>query len=140
MTQDQPFWPFLSLTFFLMIAVSVAAIAGELAGSEWRPTRIGSSNPPSKSKLFVQFKGDGKLTGHGGCNRFFGQYKISGNEITIGPVGATRMACLRPVIDLEMALFTALESAKTYRKDKTNLVLMDATGKEQLRLIQTDRD
>jgi putative lipoprotein len=140
MKRVQPFRPFLPLTIFLVFVVSAAAIAGELAGSEWRPTQLASSAMPSQSKLFVQFKVDGKLTGHGGCNRFFGQYKITANDITIGPVGATRMACPKPVMDMELAFFAALESAKTYRRDKANLVLIDATGKEQLSLIQTDRD
>jgi putative lipoprotein len=140
MKRVQPFWPFLPVTIFLMLAASVSASAEELSGSEWRPTQLAASALPSQSKLFVQFKGDGKLAGHGGCNRFFGQYKISGNEISISPIGSTRMACPEPVLDLEMAFFAALESAKTYRRDKINLVLFDEAGKEQARLIQTDRD
>jgi hypothetical protein len=39
-----------------------------------------------------------------------------------------------------MDFFAALEWAKSFRRDKTNLVLFDATGKQQARLIQTDWD
>ena len=124
----------------MVLGASTFALAAELAGSEWRPTQIGSSAVLEQSKLFVHFKGDGKLAGHGGCNRFFGEYEISGNKIKIGPVGSTRMACPQPVMDLEMAFFTALETAKTFRRDKAGLMLFDAKGKEQVELIQTDWD
>lgn len=126
-------------TFVALTACATATVA-ELAGSEWRPTQIGSTSVSSQSKLFVQFKSDRKLTGYGGCNRFFGQYAISGNEIKIGPVGATRMACPKPVMDLEMALFAVLETAKMFRRNENILVLLDARRKEQARLIQTNGD
>jgi heat shock protein HslJ len=103
-----------------------------------QPDRTSAVSP--EARLFVQFKSAGRLAGHGGCNRFFGQYKISGNEISIGPVGATRMACAEPVIAREMAFFSALERAKSFRRDKTKPVLFDASGKEQASLIQTDWD
>lgn len=124
----------------MMLAASTFAVAAELAGSEWRPTQIGSSAVLEQSKLFVQFKGDGKLAGHGGCNRFFGQYEISGNKIKMGPVGSTRVGCPQPVMDLERAFFAALGTAKTFRRDKAGLMLFDAKGNERVELIQTDWD
>ena len=77
--------------------------------------------------MFVQFKDAGKLAGHSGCNRFFGQYKISGNDINIGPIDSTRMACAESVMALEMAFLSALEGAKSFRRDKAKLMLFDAS-------------
>ena len=128
------------LAALILISPSAPACAVNLAGSEWRPSRIGTSAISPEARLFVQFKSAGQLAGHGGCNRFFGQYKISGNAISIGPVGATRMACAEPLMTLEMAFFSGLEGAKTFRRDKTKLVLFDASGKELASLIQTDWD
>ena len=128
------------LTAFILIIPSALHSSINLAGSEWRPSRIGTSEVSPKAGMFVQFKSAGKLAGHGGCNRFFGQYKISGNEISIGPLGATRMACSEPVMALELAFFSALEGTKSFRRDKTKLVLFNASGTEQTRLIQTDWD
>ena len=128
------------LAALILICPSAPACAVNLAGSEWRPSRIGTSTISPESRLFVQFKSAGQLAGHGGCNRFFGQYKISGNEIRIGPAGATRMACAEPLMTLEMAFFSALEGARSFRRDKTKLVLFDASGKEVASLVQTDWD
>jgi len=128
------------LTSFILTIPSALHSSTNLAGSEWRPSWIGTSEVSLKAGMFVQFKSAGKLAGHGGCNRFFGQYKISGNEIRIGSLGATRMACAEPIMALEMAFFSALEETKSFRRDKTKLVLFNASGAEQTRLIQTDWD
>ncbi len=128
----------LAAVSFLMLAGCTSINSMELVGSEWRPTQIGSSTVSSRSKLLLRFDDGGKLSGYGGCNRFFGQYTISGNKIRIGPVGSTRMACPKPVMDMETALFAALETAKMFLRSKTNLVLLDADREEQARLIQTD--
>src|SRR5215831_10470069 len=134
------FTPIFLLTAFILILPSALHSAVNLAGSEWRPSWIGTSAASPKARLFVHFKSAGKLTGHGGCNRFFGQYKISGNEISIGPIGSTRMACAESVMALEMAFISALEGARSFRRDKAKLVLFNASGKEQASLIQTDWD
>ncbi len=132
------FWKRLLTCTLVMLAAPTSAVGEELAGSEWHPTRIGSSAVSPPSKLSIQFKGGGKLTGHGGCNRFFGQYKITADKIEIGPVGATRMTCPEPITNLEFAFFAVLESVKKFHRDKSNLLLLDDTGKEQARLIQAD--
>jgi putative lipoprotein len=128
------------LVAFILIVPSALQGAANLAGSEWRPSRIGTSAVSPKASLFVQFRSAARLTGHGGCNQLFGHYKISGNEISIGPIGSTRMACAESVMALEMAFISALEGAKSFRRDKTTLVLFNASGKEQASLIQTDWD
>ena len=132
------FWKSLLTCTLVMLAAPTSAVGEELVGSEWHLIRIGSSAVSPPSKLSIQFKGGGKLTGHGGCNRFFGQYKITADKIEIGPVGATRMTCPGPIMNLEIAFFAVLETAKTFHRDKTNLLLLDETGKEQARLIQAD--
>lgn len=107
------FWQSLLPPVFVLLAASTAVSAEELSGSEWRPSQIGTSAVPPYTEQFIQFKGDSKLAGHGGCNRFFGQYEISGNEIKMGPVGATRMACAKPIMDLGIVFFTVQGTALT---------------------------
>ena len=129
----------LVLGLALLPATSAAGTA-ELAGSEWRPVRLGASDVAPDTKAFVQFRSGGELAGQGGCNRFFGRYKIEGETIEIGPIGATRMACPEPVMAQEASLLAALEAARTWTRDRTSLVLFDAEKHEQARLQQTDAD
>ena len=111
-----------------------------LAGSEWRPGKLGELVSPDTGNVFVRFETDGRLTGHAGCNHFFGPYEITGDRIAIGPLGATRMACPGPVMELETAFLSALETAHGFVRDGTRLEFTDAHGNSFATLIQTDWD
>ena len=130
----------LPLCLAALLATAASAGAEDLAGSEWRPSQIGSSAVAPDSKVFVQFKNGGELAGNGGCNRFFGRYKITGDAIEIGPLGATKMACPEPAMALETRFLAALEAARLWHRDRTSLILLDAERHQQARLLQTDAD
>jgi META domain len=69
---------FLVAAFFAVAAVSAATF--KLAGSEW-----GLAGETNKSARFVQFRSDGKVGGHSGCNRFTGTYTQKDDTLTMGP-------------------------------------------------------
>ncbi|MCH8112116.1 MAG: META domain-containing protein [Proteobacteria bacterium] len=114
--------------------------AAQLAGSEWRPTEIGNIEVPAGSQMFVGFGGEGKVVGHGGCNRFFGTYNLTGISIEIGALGTTRMACPEPVMEREVRFLQALEDARQLARDGINMSLTDDAGNPLVRLLQTDAD
>lgn len=60
--------------------------------------------------------------GFGGCNRFFGSYETSGQSLTLGALGATRMACPEGM-DQEQELFTALGTVTRYEIHGAKLML-----------------
>jgi putative lipoprotein len=124
----------------LMLATACVAAAALLAGSEWRPTEIGGVEVPAGADMFVRFGGEGKLRGHGGCNGFFGTYKLTGDAIEIGKLGATRMACPAPIMDRETRFLEALANARRFARDGIDLSLIDDAGNTVVRLIQTDAD
>jgi copper homeostasis protein (lipoprotein) len=68
-----------------------------------------------------------RVTGFGGCNNFTGGYKLNGGDITFTGVAATRMACLQGM-DIEGALFSALEKVRTWKISGEHLELFDASG------------
>jgi heat shock protein HslJ len=112
----------------------------QLLGSQWRPVRIGPTSIPSDTRAFIRFETEGRLLGHGGCNRFFGTYKASDAGISFDRLGSTRMACPKPVMDTERALFDTLEQARSFVRSGTELRLFDANGNEFALLIQSDRE
>ena len=129
----------------LSIAIALAGCAGvakqaPLAGSEWQPTRLGASTVPNKPESYVQFRVQGRLAGLGGCNRFMGGYTLDGDTIAIGPLASTNMLCPTPALTQERAFVSALQAAKTYRREKGTLILYGADGKEIAQLTQRDRD
>lgn len=123
-----------------LLASTAPSHAADLAGSEWRPTVIGNKVVPKHAEIFVRFEAKGRLTGNGGCNGFFGSYHISSNNLEIGPLGATRMACPEPVLDREGTFMKALQLAKSFKRDGINLELIDEGGTVVMKLAQHDPD
>jgi len=124
----------------LLFSLNITAGAAELAGSEWRPAKIGGVELASDSGVFLGFAGDGRVTGHGGCNSFFGSYKLADGAIQFDDLGGTRMACSQPVMDRESSFMKALAEAKTFVRDGTTLTLSDGTGKASVSFVQADWD
>jgi len=67
--------------------------------------------------LTADFGKDGNLSGNAGCNTYNGAYKVNGDQITIGPLVSTMMACNEPagVMEQEAQYLAALQSAATYQ-------------------------
>jgi heat shock protein HslJ len=64
------------------------------------------------------------LGGTAACNSYFGAITAAGDDLTIGELGSTMMACVdEGVMDLEMAYLAALPRATSATVDAGNLVL-----------------
>jgi putative lipoprotein len=126
--------------FLALWLASLPAYAASLAGTEWKPLRMDELAVPQDGSVFIQFRSKGRLTGFTGCNRLMARYQAGDGVIFVGPVAATRMVCADEVMQLEGALASALEQARTYRRQQTELVVFDAEGQPILELRQTDWD
>jgi heat shock protein HslJ len=103
----------MGFTFFLLLLAAIALIslrdmrpiadsnAGTvITGIDWQLISIDESVVESDAGVSIRFEVDGKISGHGGCNSFFSSYTMNESVIDIGPVGATRMACPEPQMQL----------------------------------------
>ncbi|MGH1437784.1 MAG: META domain-containing protein [Lewinella sp.] len=79
------------------------------------------------------YPGEGRITGSGGCNEFFGQMDGMGKEITFRNVGTTKMFC-RDLMELENNFLTLLQQAQTYRLKELKLYLFE--GKKEILVFQ----
>jgi heat shock protein HslJ len=82
----------------------------------------------------AEFGTDGRVGGSGGCNRFSGEYTLEGDDLAIGPVASTRMACLEPegVGQQESAYFAALARVASWSFREERLQLRAADGALQV--------
>ncbi|WP_337873304.1 META domain-containing protein [Ignavibacterium sp.] len=68
-----------------------------------------------------------RVSGHAGCNQFFGGIELKGNMISFGNLAATKMAC--PDMTVEQKIFQALSQKNfTYKIVKLKLVLESDSG------------
>jgi heat shock protein HslJ len=110
--------------------VSYKAQSQDLSGSSWEPTGYNNGKQAVVSvltgtTLTAEFGKDGILSGNSGCNTYTGSYKVTGNQITIGPLASTMMACSDPegVMEQEAQYLAALQSAATYQIEGSVLQL-----------------
>jgi len=99
-----------------------------LTQNAWRPSHIGEMQVDETTALYLQFDGDGSLSGHGGCNRFFGAYRLDASMLGIDPLGMTRMACPPSIMSIEMAFVEALQAAATVAHRDGRIAIRDADG------------
>lgn len=111
-----------------LAAAACASSAPEppLSGTRWVAQSIEGA-PVAYRTPTIEFAAD-RISGTGGCNRFFGGYTISGERISFGGVGATEMPCEPVVMAQEAAFHTALSSTRTYRREGETLILSSSVG------------
>jgi heat shock protein HslJ len=115
--------------------VNYKATSQDLAGTSWQV--IGYNNGKQAvtsviagTEMYIDFGKDGSITGGAGCNTYSGPYTVNGNQIKIGPLASTRMACGDPpgIMEQEQQYLAALETAATYQIERTVLELRTADG------------
>lgn len=104
-----------------------------LMGSEWAP------ETENGSEQFVAFKSGGEVIGHGGCNKFFGSYALSGDTLMIGPLASTKMAC-KGKMQAEASFLKTLQSVRTIEASHFHLILKGEDDTKLMTLRRRDWD
>jgi putative lipoprotein len=103
-----------------------------LENRDWRLVEIAGkevlTQPGRQAPYFRLVSADGRVVGYGGCNRFFGSYKLDGDSLSFSALGSTRMACLGETDRLEQTFFAALGSARRFKLSGDVLELSGDTG------------
>ena len=120
-----------------MVRQGAGAAPPALFDTVWLAEDIGGGGVIDDARSTFSLAPDGKITGSGGCNRFFAQARVDGDRISIGKAGATMMACPEALMNQEQKFFAALEKAATYRFDGNGkLFLADAKGADVVRFAR----
>ncbi|MBP7370730.1 MAG: META domain-containing protein [Arenimonas sp.] len=118
----------LALLFLLVLT----ACDGEFKMSDvvgnWQLISIDSQPAPKEVRgnqgVTLDIQEDGKFAGQAPVNRYFGQIKVNGKIIKIGPVGSTMMAGPPELMQAEQDYFKALgEQIKSAKVESGKLVI-----------------
>ena len=129
----------LGAVLFILAACTPAApqtgSTSDLTGTAWEATGYsdgsqGVANVLPGTSLTANFGEDGTITGNSGCNDYNGPYKVTGNQIGIGPIAATKKACSDPpgVMEQEAQYLAAIDNAQVYVVDGNTLELRLVDG------------
>jgi heat shock protein HslJ len=87
-------------------------------------------------QVFIDFTGDGKISGYGGCNRYFGGWGFlqgTTDVIRIWRTGSTKMACDGPIMAQEYRYLEELSRVSTFTMEGKELRLYYGEGRGVLR-------
>jgi heat shock protein HslJ len=110
--------------------------AFRLTGSEWLLEDLSGAGVIDNAQATLAFPEEGKVTGRGSCNRFFGPAKISGDSVQLGPLGATRMACPEAVMNQETKYVDALQKVERSEWKDPYLLLYEKGTEKPLRFTR----
>jgi heat shock protein HslJ len=109
----------------------------DLPGTWWRLDSLGEAKVIEGSGPTLAFSADGRIAGNGSCNQFSGAVSINGSEITMGPIAATKRACLdEAVSNQETQYFAALETANRYEWQDPYLLIHGTGSQKPLRFVR----
>lgn len=98
---------------------------------EW----IGERPLIDRSHLTMTFGADGRAYGHAGCNHWFAQYTLKGEQLGFDFPGSTRKSCAPALMEQERRFFDALGTVRRWDvSEQDELRLWPASGKP-LRLL-----
>ena len=109
--------------------------ASEALAGDWRVLAIGEESVQEATKPTLTFDAEGKVSGLGGCNRFFGSVEFGEETLKFGPLGATRMACGETVDTQERKLLMALERVRRWSSGFDAVLRLEAVDGALLVLL-----
>ena len=118
-------------------AAQSTAGGGVLSGTKWKLEDLGGTAVLDQPQATLEFPEEGRVAGQGSCNRFFGSVQLSGDSISFGALGSTRMACPEAVMAQESAYFKALQDAERYAIDGSSLLIYSRGTDKPLRFSRT---
>ena len=68
-----------------------------------------------------------RVSGSGGCNALTGRYELRGDQLTLGQMAGTMMACLKGM-ETEQGFLEALKHVSRWKVSRHQLDLFDAAG------------
>jgi heat shock protein HslJ len=113
----------------------------DLGGHEWILIELGSKQPvPEDVEISLVFQED-RVSGSSGCNTHFAAVvTLNPGELAFNGMGATRMACPEPEMDLERRYLSALAGASRYSFLAGRLALRCDTEEGSIDLLFSPRE
>ncbi|MBN2501814.1 MAG: META domain-containing protein [Anaerolineales bacterium] len=110
-----------------------------LDGTSWELYAYRKTRPIEGSTITARFE-DGQVRGSAGCNSYGGSYQVKGNNIEIGDIAWTAMACLEPegVMDQETTVLGFLQAAQTFSFDAEDRLLIFRSDGEALTFMPAE--
>ncbi len=104
-----------------------------LTGHTWLVEDIAGGGVIDSSHVTIQFDPDGQLSGSGGCNRYHGQYELTGENLATDRIASTLMACVPALDQQERRFLDVLNHALGFDITDTGKLVIHSDSGQTLR-------
>lgn len=109
--------------------------------THWRLTALRGAAPLEGHVPTLSWEADGRIHGQASCNRYFGEWSGTPQQLQLKSVGMTKMACFPDSVgQQETAFVQTLAQVRRLRMDGAQLVLEDNGGQALLRFARAPAD
>lgn len=110
-----------------------------LADTKWQVAALNGQPVGGEVSATLDFDLSAKITGDTGCNKFFGEYSIHGEGISLGDLASTKIACPGSLDMQEAAMLSALSQTRRFDFDGDGRLLMIGGPQDTPLLTATPR-
>jgi heat shock protein HslJ len=104
-----------------------------LQGGEWVVEDIDSAGIVDRSRATLVFGLDGRISGRASCNTYGGQYKLTGESLTIDKAATTMMACAPSLDAQEQRFLAALAATQRFEITGDGALLLLGSGDRSIK-------
>ena len=115
----------------LVEVVEKSKIPQSLIGTIWSAKTIDGQPILEDSEVLLGIS-DERVGGFGGCNSYFGPYSVDGDQVSVGPLTSTRVACDETLMTQETNYLAAFESTASAQITDDELQLANDSGEIML--------
>lgn len=105
----------------------------ELLLGEWIIEDLNGKAPLDSSRISLKLNAEGHFNGMASCNRYSGNYQLSGESIQFGDIRATKRACSPTLRHQEQLFFSLLSSINRFDRDATGALILSSHDGKTLR-------
>ncbi len=110
-----------------LVLEQVQSLEKQLLKGEWLLEDLAGAGVLDNLQTTLKFDASGRVTGSGGCNRYFASYQLEGNQFKLSQIGSTNKACSPAIMDQEFKYFKALQQADSIRLEG-EFLFIDSPG------------
>ena len=119
----------ISLLFAASCSILPGTGSNQLTGTTWKLISYDGNIPLAGKNMTASFDAK-EIQGSASCNTYFGTYRLKGDQISIGELGWTEMACMDPegIMEQEQTIMKLLSVSSSYSIQGDRLQITTSAG------------
>ncbi|MDX1598841.1 MAG: META domain-containing protein [Marinobacter sp.] len=108
-----------------------------LRGTEWVVEDIDGGGIIDRSRVTIRFLADNRVVGRSSCNRYMGEWSLTGEGLEFGRMAGTLMACAPALMQQEERFLSVLSEVQRFKIGPHGELILTTADGDALRAVQS---